>query len=197
MSDQLAHPTWAQLCPDPEQPWQTLSSRVISEKQPFVSDLVQLHGGSEAEYLYHPRGRRAVFVLPVTASGEAALIRQYRYPLRATITEVVAGGVEEGEDLLRAAQRELQEEVGGVATRWEPLPGFYPQPSLSGAAFFPWLALDAQFHETHHEDSELIERLLLPLSEVYRRLDAGEISNGPSALVLYQARARLQALGLL
>lgn len=197
MSDQPVHPSWERLRPDSQQPWQTLSTRTISEKHHLVSDMVQLHGGSEAEYLYHPCGRRVVFVLPVTASGEAALIRQYRYPLRATITEVVAGGVEEGEDLLSAAQRELKEEVGGLSARWEPLAGFYPQPSFSGAACYPWLALEAQFHEAHHEDSELIERLLLPLDEVYRRLNAGEIANGPSALVLYQARARLQALGLL
>lgn len=191
------HPNWAALVPDPQQPWQTLSSEVLSEQRRFVRDRVALHGGGQEVYLYHPRGPRAAFILPITPEGQGVLIRQYRYPLRATITEVVAGGIEPGEGPLEAAKRELLEEVGGVAAHWEALPGFYAQPSLSGAVFYPWLALDTALGEAHNEDSELIERLVLPLDEIYRRLEQGEILNGPSALVLYQARTRLQALGLL
>ncbi len=198
----LPHPNWARLQPeqtppDQQQPWQTLSQHVLSHTSLFVADQVRLHGGGETRYLYHPRGLRAVFVLPVTDDAQGVLIRQYRYPLRDFVTEVVAGGVEAGEDLLSAAQRELQEEVGGVAAQWHALPGFFAQPSLSGTAFFPWLALGVTLQEANNEDSELIERLTLPLSEVYRRLDAGEIANGPSALVLYQARRALHQLGLL
>ena len=183
---------------DEVQPWETLESRqLVSGFRTVFEDRVRLPGGAETTYQYRPRGPRAVFVLPVTAQGEAVLIRQYRYPLRATVTEVVAGGVERGEDLLAAARRELHEEVGGVAAEWVPLPGFYPQPSISGVIFYPFLALGVTLGDMHHEDTETIERVVVPVAEAYRRLDAGEILDGSSSLTLCHARAVLAGRGLL
>lgn len=194
----MIHPNWAALVEDDTQPWATLESRqIVSGFRTVFEDRVRLPSGVETTYQYRPRGPRAVFVLPVTAAGEAVLIRQYRYPLRATVTEVVAGGVERGEDLLAAAQRELHEEVGGVAAEWVPLPGFYPQPSISGVIFYPFLALGVTLGDMHHEDTETIERVVVPLAEAYRRLDAGEILDGSSSLAMWHARGVLAGRGLL
>lgn len=190
------HPNWRSLTEDAEQPWKTLSSReLVGGFRVVREDRVQVKEGVEATYQYRPRGPRAVFVLPVTAAGEAVLIRQYRYPLRATITEIVAGGVEPGEDLHTAAERELLEEVGGTAQEWAALPGFYPQPSISGVVFYPLLALGVTLGEAQLEDTETIERVVLPLAEAYRMLEAGEIQDGPSSLTLWQARAELRRRG--
>ena len=192
------HPNWPQLVPAEQQPWQTLDSRQLSPlPHVLLRDTVRTGHGAELAYTYRPRGPRAVFVLPVTLGGEAVLIRQYRYPLRAWVWEVVAGGMEAGEEVLGSAARELREEVGGTATQWLALPAFYPQPSVSGAAFYPFLAFGVSLEEAQPEADELIERRVLPLTEVYRMLDAGEILAGPSALTLYQARVHLQARGLL
>ncbi|MCD0165575.1 NUDIX hydrolase [Deinococcus sp. 12RED42] len=192
------HPNWTSLIEDEVQPWETLESRqLVSGFRTVFEDRVRLPGGAETTYQYRPRGPRAVFVLPVTTQGEAVLIRQFRYPLRATVTEVVAGGVERGEDLLAAARRELHEEVGGVAAEWVALPGFYPQPSISGVIFYPFLALGVSLGDMHHEDTETIERVVVPLAEAYRRLDAGEILDGSSSLTMWHARAVLAARGLL
>lgn len=193
-----AHPNWPTLKEDEAQPWQTLSSReLVSGFRPVTQDQVQLPSGLEITYQYRKRGPRAVFVFPVTAQGEAVLIRQYRYPLRATITEIVAGGVEQGEDMLHAAQRELLEEVGGSAQEWLPLPGFYPQPSISGVVFYAYLALGVTLGEAHLEATEAIERFVIPLAEAYRMLEAGEIQDAASSLALWHARKILQDRGLL
>lgn len=192
------HPNWPRLIPDDEQPWQTLGQIELSAPpRRLVRDTVRLHGGQQGEYVYRPRGPRAVFVLPITLEGEVVLIREYRYPLRAFVTEVVAGGVEESEDLSAAAARELLEEAGGVAGEWLALPGFYPQPSISGVVFYPFVAFGVVLQAAHNEESELIERSVVPLPEVYRRLAAGEILDGPSSLVLFHARRELEARGLL
>ena len=192
------HPNWATLTEDATQPWDTLESRqLVSGFRVVYEDRVRLPSGAQTTYQYRPRGPRAVFVLPVTAQGEAVLIRQYRYPLRATVTEVVAGGVEHGEQLQPSAERELKEEVGGVAAEWVALPGFYPQPSISGVAFSGFLALGVTLGDTAHEETETIERVTLPLAEAYRMLEAGEIQDGPSSLTLWHARAHLTARGLL
>lgn len=192
------HSNWPHLIPDDKQPWQMLSRTELNgPPRRLVRDVVQLHGGGQAEYVYRPRGPRAVFVLPITLEGQGVLIREYRYPLGATISAVVAGGVEEGEELSAAAERELLEEAGGVATEWLALPGFYPQPSISGSVFYPYLAFGVVLQAPQNEDSELIERCVLPLPEIYRRLAAGEIMDGPSSLVLFQAQAELMRRGLL
>ncbi len=116
-------------------------------------------------------------MLPVTAAGEVVLIRQYRYPLQAWITEVPAGGMEDGEDILESAARELLEEVGGMAQEWIALPAFYPQPSVSGAVFYPLMALGVTLGEARPEPDELIERLVLPPAEAYRRLDCWPVKS--------------------
>ena len=187
-----------QLAPDEQQPWQTLSSQQLSPPpHVLLRDTVRTHHGRQLAYTYRPRGPRAVFVLPITLAGEAVLIRQYRYPLRAWVWEVVAGGMESGEDLQGSAARELREEVGGAAAQWLALSAFYPQPSVSGVAFYPFVAFGVTLGAAQLEADELIERHVLPLAETYRMLDAGEILAGPSALTLYQARAHLQARSLL
>ena len=194
----MRHPNWDTLVPDPEQPWQTLESRVaVPPPRSVLIDRVRTHDGSELDYTYRPRGPRAVFVLPVTDDGRVALIRQYRYPLRATVLEVVAGGIERGEEPLAAAARELAEEVGGVAREWVALPGFYPQPSISGVVFYPMLALGVTLGEAHPEAGELIAREVVPLAEAYRRLEAGEILDASSSLTLFHARPELTRRGLL
>ena len=191
-------PQWATLTEDAAQPWQTLSTRVlVGGFRVVLEDRVQVKPGVETLYQYRPRGPRAAFILPVTPAGEAVLIRQYRYPLRATVTEVVAGGVEPGESVWHAAERELLEEVGGVAREWVALPAFYPQPSISGVAFYSLLALGVTLGEMHHEATETIERLTVPLAEAYRMLERGEILDGPSSLTLWQARRHLRERGLL
>lgn len=200
MSDSVftPHPSWPTLVPGEAQPWQTLSSEALSGPPHVLHrDRVRTGSGHELDYLYRPRGPRAVFVVPVTPAGEVVLIRQYRYPLRAWITEVVAGGMEAGEEVLESAARELHEEVGGTAEQWIALPAFYPQPSVSGAAFFPLLALGVTLQEARPEPDELIERLVLPLGEAYRLLLAGEMLHGPGALTLFYARAELERRGLL
>ncbi|WP_261664309.1 NUDIX domain-containing protein [Deinococcus sp. Marseille-Q6407] len=192
------HPSWARLTEDKQQPWQTLSSQELAgPPRRVLQDRVQVRPGVETDYQYRPRGHQAVFVLPVTEAGEAVLIRQYRYPLRATITEIVAGGVERGEAPLDAAARELKEEVGGEAAEWVALPGFYTQPSISGVVFLPLLALGVRLGDTAHEATETIERFTVPLAEAYARLARGEIQDGSSCLVLWQARAELERRGLL
>ncbi|MGH9862249.1 MAG: NUDIX hydrolase [Candidatus Acidiferrales bacterium] len=72
----------------------------------------------------------SVVVLPVLADGRVLLVRQYRYAAGEFLWELVAGHIEPEERLLAAARRELQEETGYTARRFELLGSFYPSPGF-------------------------------------------------------------------
>lgn len=86
-------------------------------------------GGVRAtrEVVYHGA---SVVVLAEFADGRLLLVRQYRFPARQSLWELVAGGIEPGETLEEAARRELREETGYRARTVKFLADFYPSPGF-------------------------------------------------------------------
>ncbi|MDE7419872.1 MAG: NUDIX hydrolase, partial [Muribaculaceae bacterium] len=62
-----------------------------------------------------------VNVIAITEDGKFVMVEQYRHGLRDVYTELVAGVIEQGEDPLDAAKRELLEESGYSGGEWEPM----------------------------------------------------------------------------
>ena len=96
------------------------------------------------------------------------LVRQPREPIgEPDLLEIPAGRLDKaGEEPLRAAQRELAEEIGRRAERWEPIVTYY-----TGAGFTDervHLFHASQLHEAHaeSEENERIEIVRWPLSEL-------------------------------
>jgi ADP-ribose pyrophosphatase len=79
----------------------------------------------QAEVIRHPG---SVVLIPVTASGDILLVRQYRPPLGRWAWELPAGSLKPGEDVEKAAKRECQEELGLVPERLDTLGAFFPTP---------------------------------------------------------------------
>ena len=79
----------------------------------------------QAEVIRHPG---SVVLIPVTASGDILLVRQYRPPLGRWAWEMPAGSLKPGEDVEKAAKRECQEELGLVPERLDTLGAFFPTP---------------------------------------------------------------------
>lgn len=80
-------------------------------------DTVRLPDGALAsrEYVVHPG---AVVVIPLLDDGRVLLERQFRYPVGRVMTEFPAGKLDQGEDPLDCARRELLEETGYTAGQW-------------------------------------------------------------------------------
>jgi ADP-ribose pyrophosphatase len=96
------------------------------------------------------------------------LVRQPREAVGAAdLLEIPAGKLdEEGEDPLRTAQRELAEEVGKTADRWEPLHDFFTSPGFADERFFLYLATGLRDHDAEAQENERIDVVAWPLERL-------------------------------
>ncbi|MEN9251562.1 MAG: NUDIX hydrolase [Thermostichales cyanobacterium BF4_bins_65] len=95
----------------------------------------------DREYIVHPGG---AVVVPVTDTGTFVCIRQYRFAVGDYIYEFPAGTLEPGESPEMTIKRELEEEAGLKANRWDNLGQFYLAPGYSDEIMYAYLARDLQ-----------------------------------------------------
>lgn len=123
--------------------------------------------------------RGAVAIVPLTADGQVLLVRQYRAPLGRRLLEIPAGTMEPGESAEDCAVRELAEEVGMRAARWQALGTIYPSPGFLTEAVHLFTAGELSPHPAEAEE-EGMEIVSLPLAEARRLVLAGEIVDAKS-----------------
>lgn len=127
----------------------------------------------------------AVWIVPVTTTGEIVLIRNYRYTVDDWCWEVPAGGMGNGRSALETAVAELREEIGGTAADLRPITQFYLSNGFCDEVGHLFLATGVTLDSAPaHESTEVMTIHPLPAAEVLRMARAGEISDAPSALAL-------------
>jgi 8-oxo-dGTP pyrophosphatase MutT (NUDIX family) len=94
-----------------------------------TTDEVLLPNGhrAELEVVHHPGGAAAV---AIDAQERVCLLRQYRYVAEGWLWELPAGKLEPDEPPLITAQRELVEEAGVSARRWDSLESYLSSPGI-------------------------------------------------------------------
>ncbi|EYR64235.1 NUDIX hydrolase [Actinotalea ferrariae CF5-4] len=177
------------------QPWRTLTSTVVYEN-PWVvvrEDAVRRPDGGEGIYGYLEVRQPAVFVVPLTDDDEVVLVEVPRYTTDAVSLEVPAGG-SDGEDLLVAAQRELLEETGLEADRWEPVGSMTALNGVCRAPEHVFLARGVRASSAaddgarHEEGIAAVRRV--PWTEVLGLVRDGTITDGETvAALMYAALA--------
>src|SRR4030042_5814906 len=133
---------------------------------------IRLPNGIEKEkVIVHPSN--AVAILPVHGD-RCILLKQYRYAVDQYIFEAPAGTMEEDEDPIETAQRELIEETGFVAKTIVPKGFIYTTPGYTDEKIFLFEARDLSPSEEFGKDEdELIEVISIPTSDL-----KGMIRNG-------------------
>ena len=105
-------------------PWRTRSRRTLLERSPWLtveSHAVELPDGEVIEDWPWIVGREFVNVFAETKEGSFLVFRQVKYAVEGTSLAPVGGYLDDGEEPLAAARRELLEETGHAAADWTPL----------------------------------------------------------------------------
>lgn len=154
-------------------------------------DRVRLPDGGTAgrEVVEHPGG---VAVVAITDEDEVLLVRQFRYPYKEILTEIPAGKREPGEDPLTTGIRELAEETGATADRFEPLGKVYPTPGYCDEIIYIYLATGLHFADAHPDEDEFLDVIRMPLREAEERVMNGEFADAKTQIGILKAIARKQ-----
>jgi ADP-ribose pyrophosphatase len=120
---------------------------------------------------------------------------QYRHAAGRYLLEVPAGKLEEDEDALAGAKRELLEETGFRAKKWRKMVRYFASPGFLGEWMQVFVAESLTAGDAKPEYDEQIDVRMIPLSELLRMIEQGKIQDGKTliSVMLYDRSRRRTA----
>jgi ADP-ribose pyrophosphatase len=147
-----------------------------------VKDHVELQNGIKTvrEAVFH---KDAAAVVAVDENNEILLVTQYRYPIGRDMLELPAGLVDEGEEPLDAAKRELMEETGYRADKWKLLASIYASPGVHNEKIHIFSASNLKRVSDQKLDTdELLAFDKIPFDEALQMVNAGKITDAKTII---------------
>ena len=155
----------------------TLSTEYLIER-PWLTarrDCVQLPDGRIMDEYYVLEYPDWVNIIAIDKKGNMILVRQYRHALGQTNFELVAGVLEQDENPLDAAKRELLEETGYSGGEWHELMQLSANSSTMTNITHCFVATGVEkISEQHLDDTEDLEVYTFTQSEVKEMIRQGE-----------------------
>ena len=151
-------------------------------------DEVREPGGivTTREFVVH---NGSVVILPIFDDGRMLLVCQYRHSVGGYLWELVAGRMEHGENALPGAKRELLEETGYSARRWEKILDVFPTPGFVSERMVVFVARDLRAGTARPEDDERIIARTFSPREIEEWIRSGKLRDAKSiAGILYYLR---------
>ena len=156
----------------------------------LTEDIVSLPNGATSvrEVIHHPGG---VCVAAVDEEMNVFVVRQWRYPFGRELLELPAGKLEKGEDPLPAAARELSEETGLEADKWEDLGCIYVSPGISTEKLYLFLATGLRQGQAHPDPNEFLDVEKMPLSKLAAMAMDGTVHDAKTVVGALKAHSFL------
>ncbi len=177
---------------------ETLHRQMVARSRLFRVEAIGLRfsNGVEVEYerlMSSTSG--AVMVVPMLDDDTVLLIREYAAGTERYELALPKGLAEPGEDILEAANRELQEEAGYGARRLTPIRQLSIAPGYMQHRTHIVLAEDLYPQRLQGDEPEPIEVVPWRLSELPALLALDECSEARSIAALFMVRERLRGGG--
>lgn len=167
---------------------QKKQARITAQKTLFSSNFFEfventIDFGNGVVKVHHDVYRHpAVSIFPLTENYDLYLIKQYRYLYNQVLIEAIAGVMENGESVQKAAKRELQEEAGIIASEVTIIKEVLVAGSFIKATQYLILARGLEIGEAAPEGTESIEVIKIPLHEAVEKVLTGEIGTASSII---------------
>jgi len=176
--------------------WATLRAMLISRRVIWEGDVgsfgldeVGLPSGERATLaLFKHRGASAV--VPFLDAENVVLLRQFRHAAGGEIWEVPAGKLDPGEEPLRCAARELEEETGYRAGRIVQTGSVLTTPGFTDERIHLFSAYDLAPGRPAPEAHEVLRSEIVPLARALAMIESGEICDGKTIAALFLASRR-------
>ena len=135
----------------------------------------------------------AVAVVAVDEADRLLLVRQWRQPVGRSLLEIPAGTLDRDpatgaiEDPELASRRELEEETGYRAQRWEKLGSFWTAPGFASELMHLYLAtgLVAAGHGRLTPDAdEALELVRLPVADAQAAVERGDVHDAKTLIAI-------------
>ncbi len=174
--------------------WKMLSSRYVYEDRWFHAraDSCEFPDGRIIEPYYVVELPDWSNTVVVTSEERIVLVRQYRYPVDQTTYELPGGIIEQGEDPLVAARREMEEETGYTSDDISFLMKVAPNPAINNNTAYFYLARNAVATQSQNQDAlEDIDRVSFSRNEIWQLLRENRMQHGVQIGPLYHALVTL------
>ena len=165
-----------------------LNSKEIYSGKVFkiTHDEVELSNGykSYRDVVHHNGG----VVIVAEKDNKILIVQQYRYATNEVLYELPAGKLDkQGEDILSAAKRELEEETGYNAKNWEDLGFIWTTPGFCSEKLYLFKASNLTFKGQHLDEGEILNYLSIDKEKVFSMIKTGEINDAKTICALMRA----------
>jgi amino-acid N-acetyltransferase len=171
-------------------PLKIQSVRTVSSQQIYDGRAIKLR----VDTVITPSGRKTtreivehadcIVAVPLDRDNNVLMVRQHREAVGKNLLELPAGGIDDGEQPVDTVRRELQEEIGYLPQKIEKIGGFYPSPGYTTEYLHLYLATDLEPKKLFAEDTDEIDIVKVPLSQITDMIAKGEICDAKSIIGL-------------
>ena len=140
------------------------------------------------QIIRHPGG---VAVVPLHEDGTVTLIRQLRPAVEEVMLELPAGRLSPGEPPESCGRRELLEETGLSAEKFQSLGSIHPTPGICDERIHLYLATGLTQGASDQEAYEDIETIRIPFAEALALAESSAITDSKSVVALFRAAGRV------
>ncbi|MBU0580640.1 MAG: NUDIX hydrolase [Candidatus Margulisbacteria bacterium] len=146
-------------------------------------DTVELPNGKTTlrENVIH---KQAVAVLPIQHNGKVILIKQYRHCTGEELWEIPAGSIDQEENIEKALQRELSEEIGFIAKKVHKLCAAYTTPGFTSEFTHFFVAEKLISKKIKGDDDEFIEAKEYTIEEIFKMIKNNKIKDAKTILAV-------------
>jgi len=159
----------------------TLDSKIVFDGKIMTvhKDTVELPTGKTSfrEVVEHSGGVVILASHKKDGVENILMVKQFRYPLKQVILELPAGKLEKGEKPFEAAKRELIEETGYKAQKWQDLGFIYTSAGYSSEKLYLYKASDLEYVGECPDEGEFLKICEYKKDEILSMIKSGEITD--------------------